>query len=42
MCSGFRRGIGWQERLRHGELQRAFEGRKRKVKRNDVPKPEDW
>lgn len=42
MCSGLRRGVGWQERLREGELRRGFEGRKRRVRRNDVPRKEEW
>lgn len=42
MCSGFRRGYGWQNRVGGAELKRAWEGRKRRVKRNDVPKREEW
>jgi hypothetical protein len=43
MC-GFHtlRGVGAAEQRSGAELKRAFEGRKRRVKRNDVPRKEEW
>lgn len=41
MCAGYLRGSGWADRRPGRDLKR-FEGRKRRVKRNDVPRKEEW
>lgn len=41
MCAAFIRGDGWAHR-RPGRDLKQFEGRKRRIKRNDVPPKEDW
>jgi hypothetical protein len=41
MCAAFIRGDGWSHR-RPGRDLKKFGGRKRRIKRNDIPPKEEW